>query len=305
MKKFISRVLVVAMVVSLAAMPVSATVNSDWSNWVKQKVHEIADIYRGLGYGENSAAIRLNQLIWAQADGKDIAGSYLYDSTTGQTYYLGTPSGGVVDGDYFDGQYNWFWNSSSQRYYRYDRNGSKVWGTGSRVGNTTSGIDTTSTYTAAGSNLSNYNYAYKNVKLYAGRIYGLKGFDTNEVETLAKLIKSYSGNQDLLRKSAFAWSVHDLQGSNTLSYTISKYYEYYDAGAAITEDDREFAREMLFRFAAEKSGNTYVGRTLPTGYGWVYDDGAGNLYFRQSKDGANYAFPNAYGTGQYRSPYHN
>lgn len=301
MKKLIKTLVATLAIALVLPVAVSAATDKTWSEIVKEAVHGIADVYRSLGYDEKSATIRVNQLVWAQADGKDISGSYLYDSTNGQKYYLGTPAGGVVDGDYNDGTYQWFWNSSARKYYRFDKNGNKIWGEGSRVNNSSA---TSKAYTQHSANISGYNFTYQGVKLYAGRIYGLTGFNSTEVDTFAKLIKSYVDGQSLLKKSAFAWAASDLRGDKTLDATISKYYKYYDSGASITDDDREFAREMLFRVSAEKAGIAHVGRTLPKGYGWFYDDGNGNVYFRQSENGANYTFPNAEAANSpLRSPY--
>lgn len=318
MKKYLKGTLAVITAIIIVGSSVVGVAAADRGQYLKDMAASIANQYREMGFDENSAAIRLNQLIWAQANGQITSGSYLYDSTTGQKYWLGSPNTPTTSygsygygSDYYDGQYLWYFDGYYLRYYRFDRDGNKIWADKSgssqstyNYGYNNGGLDTSAAWTTGATNPSNYNYTYKNVKLYAGRIYGLRGIDSNEVDLLAKLTNSYAPNADVFHKAAFMWSVMDLKGSDSMLAVIQKYYSYYDYNTWIDDDMRELAREIIFRKQAEKS-MTYVGRVLPTGYSWVVSDQYG-IFFRKNQNGENYTFPNAYSTtgkSQYHSPY--
>lgn len=321
--------IVIIMVFALTTISITASAE-DRASYLRRRANEAADIFREMGFAENSAAIRICQLIYENSNGTLTRGTFLHDSTNGQTYYLLEPNGYSSDyygsdgsyyygEDFYDGQYYWYWDRYYQKYYMFDRNGKKTWKKDNDSSDTkkTNGVvyrDLTNgnkavsagynTYTTLGQNIKDYNYTYLGVNLYAGRIYGLDCSDMNEVNTLAHIINSYIPDADLVGKASFGWSILDLGGG--IPTKAVQYYSYYDPNSYNDWDMQEFCKELIFRYYAEqKGGNPYVGRILPDGYGYIHAHNSYQAEFSQSQNGPAYTYPDLYSSrkSKYHSPY--
>lgn len=298
-KKVFALILAVLLALSLAAPALAVSI----ADTMKAGFHNAANIYRDIGCAENSAFIMINKRGWDMADGKDVSGCYFYDATTGTKYYLANANV-VKDEDYYDGQYQWYWSTSAKKYYRWDKNGNRVWGSGSRTLNYD--YNSNSERTA---NLSNYNYTYNNVKLYAGRISNVTSSATKaDAEYLARFILSLAAGKDLKTKAAAGWMILNAKGNLSFSNLVP-YIPSYNANLSLTTEEGKdavnLAYELFFRKNAEAAGNSYVGRILPSNYSYYWIDENGNLFFRASSNGTFYDFPdyNSSGKSYLHSPY--
>ena len=294
-RKIIAFTLALVLVLSVT-IPVAAA--NGW-NRKQELAHELAEIARSMGFAEDSGVIKLMQDIFAAESGEKISGSYYYSARTGKTYAVNNSSGGggsnvtfFEDGSVWDGAEHWYYNKSSDYYYYYNSTGGKVRGTPNWNANPTPAP--TPTPTPASKNKTGFNYSYKNVDLYAGRILDAKKYvNAADAEYLARFILSLAQNYDLKEWAACGWLTLNIKGARSFS-EIVKYIPHYNASIDLTtakgQDALNFAYELLFRKQAEEAGNTYVGRILPSSYCyyWIED---GKIYFRTSTNGTNYTFP--------------
>ena len=99
------------------------------------------------------------------------------------------------------------------------------------------------------------------------------------------------------------WAFLNYAGSSSLASKTGAFSDYNPNSPTTDDFGRDLqllARDILFRYQAEKAGVAQVGRVLPKEYTWIWVEGDGTVYFRTSQYGANYQFATS---GQYRSPY--
>lgn len=268
--RFAALALVIVLV--LALTPIVANAASNWTKRQEQ-AHALADSARAMGYGEDSAAVKIMQDIFALEGGDtSVQDSYYYSSRTGQYYKLTVSSGTVnADGSYFDGTYFWYLNENTGYYYRFDKWGNRI--TGERAKNWES---------------------YAGRKLWAGLITDTSYYvNTSESETVAKFILSYASLTDgsIRERAELAWCLLNCKGDGDMSTALKK-FEDYDKNADLTtaagKEALNIAKDVLFRRYVERYGSiTNVGRVLPKNYSWMWIQD-GKVYLRPSKDGTNW-----------------
>ena len=258
------------------------------------------------------------------------------NSTKGSTINLGANSGYIADDGnfvynngltYTDGYYTYTWSQNQGRYFRYtSENGTKSYdGLRVRYPSTYGGHDgggqttntnptpTTTAYSERSYNLSGYDHSYKGVKLYAGRLYNVGQYvNKDQAKRLADFIHDYAGGLVYTDKINTGWmGVNYSQACNFDTANARGSYPLYNPDLNYSTDDYDAACEVLFRLAAENSGMSYVGRTLPkdeingntiTHYTYYTIDGDGHIYFKDSYNGTYYTFPEAQST--YKSALH-
>lgn len=116
----------------------------------------------------------------------------------------------------------------------------------------------------------------------------------NEAVMLAKLIRGEArGIWSQTEQACVVWTVLNRVDAGMYSSVyaaITAPYQFaYNAGASTYDDyGRDLtalARDVLYRWRLERSGQTDVGRVLPRGYCWYSGDGKHN-YFRASYYGS-------------------
>lgn len=335
-KRIIATVIAMMMILALSAPAVYAA----WNRY-QELAHINADNYREMGFAETSGAIVMNGDIWRWAGNQGtLDGSYYYSAQNNTTYYMngnyysGQTGGNNARGStinlpgasgyladdgnfvfnggltYTDGYYTYFWSNSQSRYFRYtNENGGKQYdGPKTRYPTTYSGsgkTDQTTAYSEKSANLSGYNYSYKGVKLYAGKLYNVEQYvDKNQAKRLADFIHDYAGALSYGDKINTGWmGVNYSQTASFDTTAAHASYPRYDPNLDYTADDYNAACEVLFRLAAENSSMSYVGRTLPKGYTYYTINGDGQIFFKDFAGGAYYTFPDAEKSSQYHTPY--
>ncbi|MBR0242632.1 hypothetical protein IJQ51_01635 [Candidatus Saccharibacteria bacterium] len=268
--RFIALALVAVLV--LALTPVVANAASNWTKRQEQ-AHALADGARAMGYGEDSAAIKVMQDIFALEEGDtSVTDSYYYSGRTKQYYKLNVASGTInSDGSYFDGTYFWYLNENTGYYYRFDKWGNRI----------------------TGEKAKNYE-TYAGKKLWAGIITDVDNYvSTSEAQTVARFILSYANLTDgsVEQRAELAWCLLNCKGGGDMSTALKK-FEDYDKDADLTtatgKEALQIAKDVLFRKYVETySSNKNVGRVLPKTHSWMWIQD-GKVYLRPSKDGANW-----------------
>ena len=273
------------------------------------------------------------------ADGRTVKGTggNGYYGGRGSTINLPSGTNGYIADDgnfvynngltYTDGYYTYTWSQNQGRYFRYtSENGTKSYdGLRVRYPSTYGGHDgggqttntnptpTTTAYSERSYNLSGYDHSYKGVKLYAGRLYNVGQYvNKDQAKRLADFIHDYAGGLVYTDKINTGWmGVNYSQACNFDTANARGSYPLYNPDLNYSTDDYDAACEVLFRLAAENSGMSYVGRTLPkdeingntiTHYTYYTIDGDGHIYFKDSYNGTYYTFPEAQST--YKSALH-
>lgn len=247
---------------------------------------------------------------FAQSSSSNLTGYSVLNN--GKGYIANDGNYVFADGSYYDGQYIWHWSNSNSRYYRLTDESARTWGSRTRY-NTSGGGNGNQQGNQGNNNYcgttGNYSsYYYNNKQLYSGRIItGVESYASkSDAELLARLILSYTAGKDLQTKSAAGWMFLNSKGNSNLSAILPYYPAYVSDISLTTSEGKEavnLAYDLFFRLSAENAGNTYVGRTLPKGYVYYLIDGSGNIYFRNTSDGANYSFPASGTWSQYHNPY--
>lgn len=274
MKKKSIRFLALALiaVLVLALTPVMAQAASNWTKRQEQ-AHNLADGARAMGYGEDSAAVKVMQDIFALEEGDtSVADSYYYSGRTKQYYKLNVASGTVnPDGSYFDGTYFWYLNESTGYYYRFDKWGNRI----------------------TGEKAKNYE-SYAGKKLWNGIITDVDNYvNSTDAKTVAKFILSYAPLTDgsVRERAELAWCLLNCKGDGTMSTALKKFEDYNDNLSLDTAEGKEalqIAKDVLFRKYVETySSNKNVGRVLPKNYSWMWIQD-GKVWLRPSKDGTNW-----------------
>lgn len=331
MKKTLRRcltvVLAIVMVLSVTAF---ASAANNW-NWQQEIAHQIADLARSLGYGEDTIIVKAAQLVFAAASGEYTGNSYLVDGRTGRTYYLGTTQqynqNGNYNGQYtvtytdgkytvFDGMYQWWCDSYNNSYwYRYDANRNIIrsninfWNYGYSYNGSTGG--------GGGTGYGYYPYSgkyyYKGVDLYNGPIAKStisQYVNYSDAEYLGRLIESIAGGQSRLEKLKVGETIINSKGSNTMYYAVTNlFWQMYNANASLTTtsgaESLEVAYEVLFR---SQSTNSYRGWVVPTDVNYIEktvntDNSVTITYKYGSAKGQTYTFPSINVWGTLWSPY--
>lgn len=268
--RFIALALIVVLVLALTPAVAQAA-----SNWTKrqEQAHALADGARAMGYGEDSAAIKVMQDIFALEEGDtSVADSYYYSGRTKQYYKLTVSSGTVnPDGSYFDGTYFWYLNENTGYYYRFDKWGNRI----------------------TGEKAKNYE-TYAGKKLWNGIITDVDNYvNSTDAKTVAKFILSYASLTDgsVRERAELAWCLLNCKGDGTMSTALKKFEDYNDNLSLDTAEGKEalqIAKDVLFRKYVETySSNKNVGRVLPKNYSWMWIQD-GKVSLRPSKDGTNW-----------------
>lgn len=179
----------------------------------------------------------------------------------------------------YDGTYFWF--SDGTRWYYFDTNGVRHYGTPS------SGVPY---YETVGYQAYNGEPYYCGKPLMRGLITGIESYvNESDALTLARAASSYlPSTKDPGLLATFMWAVLNVANGNSVSDAIALFPEY-NRNINPASDVVLVARDVLFRYAAEKTGATNVGRLLPKTYTWVYKQGK-NVYFRTEPNGANWNY---------------
>ena len=243
----------------------------------QEQAHAIADSARAMGYGEDTPVIKIMQDIFALESGDTtVYGSYYYSARTGQTYKFEDLYGAYgphynADGSYYDGQYLWYLNQSTGYYYRYDENGRKV----------------------NGEKATKYG-AYANRNLWNGLITDVGSYVSNsDADTVAKFILSYADRTDgsIRERAEIAWCLLNSKGTNTFAAALRNFEDYNAYADLTTPAGREalaIAKDVLFRYKAETSGNVAnSGRVLPKDYTYMWLENY-KIYFRTTAYGTNW-----------------
>ena len=265
--------------------------DSENDNILKNGTFQGRNYYDSYGTGEHGTTWNDGYYTWT------------WDSSTGKYYRYQNGTKVWYDGTngnqqqnqqnsytYYDGTYTWYWDSSVNRYYRYQNN-QKIWKDG----------------TSGGGNQQNQQNSniYANQNYYNGVFTGTDNYvNKDEALILARMIYSYAhGESSMTRQAAMGWAFLNYAGSSSLASKTGAFSDYNANSPTVDDLGRDLqllARDILFRYQAERSGITEVGRVLPKEYTWIWVEGNGTVYFRTSQYGANYQFATS---GQYRSPY--
>ncbi len=272
MKKKIA--LTLAIVLILTAVPMVASAAA--AKWTarQEQAHALADNARAMGYGEESAAIKVMQDIFALEGGDaSVMDSYYYSGRTKQYYKLNVAGNTVVvnsDGSYFDGTYYWYLDEKTGYYYRYDKNGKRI-----------NGEKRTDPYGS-----------YNGYNLWNGLITGVDRYiSTSEAETVAKFILSYQDMTDgsTRQKAEIAWiflNCKEING-NSISNTLARFGEYNSKANLQTQNGKDalaIAKDVLYRYYVENRSNINVGRVLPSNYYYMWIQ-SGKVYLQQVENG--------------------
>lgn len=150
------------------------------------------------------------------------------------------------------------------------------------------------------------NYSYTGYNYYGGVLNMYVAETESQAVILAKIIHRYGyGVASQTQQAGIAWSVLnsvDASGYGATVNTVAGNFGYNAAEATTDNFGRDLiplARDVLWRWRAEKNGISANGRVLPTGYNYVWSDGS-TAWFRTTpnESGA------IWGWG-YASPYGN
>lgn len=124
-----------------------------------------------------------------------------------------------------------------------------------------------------------------------------------EVEVLAKMVYGEArGVPSKMEQAACVWCVLnrcDEYGKDIIEVTTAPYqFVGYREHNPIDNDIWELCEDVLSRWYAEKSGETDVGRVLPSDYLYFHGDGSHNHFRNEFKGGTiwDWSYPNPYET---------
>lgn len=298
-KRILSLFLVIVTVFAFTGA--ASAYQSGWT-WGQNQAHDAADLIRDVGGNRYAANAALSSYFFSQG-GRNTNNDFYYDSYSNtRTYANGVTATGTglydsnynidlsaryvsTSNSYWDGQYQWYYNSSTGYFYRYDSTGKYVQGAWSNNnGNNNSGNN---------NNTTGYGY-YQGKSLWAnGPITGITNYvNSTDVEVLARFMNSFAADEtSYAKKSEIGWLLLNYANGSSLSTAVTK-FSLYKSNASLTDgngrDTRILARDILFRYKAEQAGSTNVGRTLPKDYTWMWVEADGTVYLRNSQYGVNW-----------------
>lgn len=111
-----------------------------------------------------------------------------------------------------------------------------------------------------------------------------------ELEMLAKMLYGEARGCTKTEQAACVWvvlnRVEDSRWADTIAEVVTQPNQFigYRENNPVQPDLLALAQDVVLRWAAEQSGETYVGRVIPENYYFWYGDGVRNYFRREFED---------------------